>query len=201
MKMVPPVDRAGQDPSHASTPIRSVHQTEAARWNRLIIATGQCALALASDLWSASRRQLELELLHQWSTVTFKSYCGTVVEEYYNWQVVVPQLALKHDCLLHGMLAMSALEIAAFAEGTNDELSEKYVNIALEYHNLASCSLRTELTDVTPDNRQALFALSSILMVMGASTTALRFTTWGAMQHVTLYDDVPGAPQRPTHDR
>ena len=116
--------------------------------------------------WSAARRLLELELLHQWATVTYKSYCGTVVDEYYNWQVVVPRLALGHDCLLHGMLAMSALEIAAFAEDNNG-LCNHYVNIALEYHNLASSGLRMELLDVTPSNRQALFALSSILMVLG----------------------------------
>ena len=116
--------------------------------------------------WSASRRLLELELLHQWSTVTYKSYCGTVVEEYYNWQVVVPRLAMQHDCLLHSMLAMSALEFAASAESDND-VCDHYVDIALEYHNLASSGLRNELTNVTSENRQATFASSSILMVLG----------------------------------
>lgn len=79
---------------------------------------------------------------------------------------MVPQLALKHDYLLHGMLAMSALEIAAFTHG-DDERADSYVNIALEYQNLASSGLRRELSNVTPDNRQALFALSSILLILG----------------------------------
>ena len=116
--------------------------------------------------WSAFRRLLELELLHQWSTVTYKSYCGTVEEEYYNWQVVVPRLAMQHNCLLHAILAMSALEIAAFAEHDSD-VCNHYVDIALEYHNLASSGLRTELTNVTSENRQATFASSSILVVLG----------------------------------
>jgi hypothetical protein len=79
---------------------------------------------------------------------------------------MVPQLALRHDYLLHGMLAMSALEIAAFAHG-DDERTNSYVNIALEYQNLASSGLRRELSNVTLENRQALFALSSILLILG----------------------------------
>ncbi len=127
---------------------------------------------------------LELELLHQWTTVTYvtvfllvsrptlthgcryKSYCVNVVSEYHNWQVVVPQLALKHECLLHGMLAMSALEIAAFTTNNNQRV-DYYVNVALEYQNLSTSELRRQLCNVTSENRRALFALSSILMVLG----------------------------------
>ena len=139
--------------------------------------------------WSEPRRLLEMELLHQWSTVTYKSYCGTVTEEYHNWQVVVPQLALNHDYLLHGMLAMSALEIAAFSE-TDFEVCNHYVNVALEYHNLASCGLRRELANVTSDNRQALFALSSILMIMGLALprfTSLREEHDNMLDHLMTY--------------
>ncbi len=96
----------------------------------------------------------------------YKSYCGTIVSEYYNWQVIIPRLALQHDYLLHGMLAMSALEIAAFTLDDEARVDE-YVNVALEYHNTASSGLRRELSNVTPSNRQALFALSSILLILG----------------------------------
>ena len=139
--------------------------------------------------WSASRRLLELELLHQWSTVTYKSYCGTVEEEYSNWQVVVPRLAMQHDCLLHAILAMSALEIAAFSEDDID-ICNHYVDIALEYHNLASSGLRMELTSVTSDNRQATFASSSILMVLGLALprfTSLRGEQGNYLDHVVTY--------------
>ncbi|KAK5169727.1 uncharacterized protein LTR77_005705 [Saxophila tyrrhenica] len=116
--------------------------------------------------WTGQRRLLELELLHQWTTVTYKSYCGTMASEYHNWQVVVPRVALQHDYLLHGMLAMSALEIAAFTKDDESRVDD-YVNTALEYHNLASSGLRRELSNITPANRQALFALSSILLILG----------------------------------
>jgi hypothetical protein len=64
------------------------------------------------------------------------------------------------------MLAMSALEIAAFTFDDDDRVNE-YVNIALEYHTLASSGLRRELCNLSPSNRQALFALSSIMLILG----------------------------------
>lgn len=37
----------------------------------------------------------------------YKSYCGSATAEYFNWQVVVPLLAMKQEYLMHGILAMS----------------------------------------------------------------------------------------------
>lgn len=118
--------------------------------------------------WPLSRRTLELELMHQWTSITYKSYCGTVVEEYHSWQVLVPRLALKHDFLLYGLFAMSALEIA---DQTEDGSAQDYVNAALHYQSLSSSSLRTELSStdlatVAQDKHQALYAAASILMVL-----------------------------------
>ena len=150
------------------------------------------AYAIASTTGAdlpSPRRLLELELLHQWSTVTYKSYCGAVEEEYYNWQVVVPRLALQHECLLHGMLAISALELAAFTE-FDDDLCSHYVDIALEYHVLASSGLRIELTNITSENRQAAFALSSILMVLGLALprfASRRGEEGNYLDHVVTY--------------
>lgn len=121
--------------------------------------------ATAATRPDSSRHLLELELLHQWSTSTYKSYCGTVVAEFHNWQVAVPRLAFKHEYLLQGLLAMSALEIAAFTE--DDVASRKrYAQTAIEYYILASSNFRAELTDLTPGNHQPLLALSSILMIL-----------------------------------
>lgn len=64
---------------------------------------------------------------------------------------------------------MQALEIATFAQDDDNRVN-LYVNIALEYQNTASSGLRRELSNITPDNRQALFALSSILLVLGLAS-------------------------------
>ena len=115
-----------------------------------------------------ARRLLELELLHQWTSSTYKSWCGTVVDEYHNWQVFVPRLALKHEYLLQGLLALAALEIAdSISEDGDPSQRGLYVNAAMEYHNQASSTFRASLSNVNPTNHQPLFALSSILMVMG----------------------------------
>lgn len=118
--------------------------------------------------WSQSERLLELELMQQWTSKTFKSYCGTIEDEYHNWQVFFPKLALKHDCLLDGLFAMSALEIGAFSEHSD---SQDYIDAALEYQNRASAKLREALSNadfetMPQDRHQALWALSSILMVL-----------------------------------
>ena len=122
----------------------------------------------AKEDQSPSQRLLELELIHQWSTVTYKSYCGTIEEEYHNWQVTIPRLAFKHECLLHALFAMSALEIAELAEaGSADE----YIDIALRYQNVTASELReklsvTDLSTCSQEDHRALWAVSSILMVL-----------------------------------
>ena len=101
--------------------------------------------------------------MNQWSAETYKSFCGTATEEYYTWQVLVPREGLRHDYLLHGVLAMAALNIAMASQ---DRGCSDYVNTALEYQNLASSSFRAELSNVTEANSQAIFAFSLITMIL-----------------------------------
>ena len=90
---------------------------------------------------------------------------------------------------------MSALEIAAFTEN-NAGSREHYVNAALEYHNLASSSFRAQLMDLTPANHQPMFALSSILMIMGLALPRFTVPTGeriGMLDHIlTFFDLVKG---------
>ena len=117
---------------------------------------------------SPSQRILELELMHQWTSATYKSYCGTYESEYHAWQVLVPRMALKHDFLLHTLFAMSALELADTAESAP---AQDYVHAALDYQSLSSSGLRNELSSidlkaVPQEQHQALYAASSILMIL-----------------------------------
>ena len=84
---------------------------------------------------------------------------------------------------------MSALEVAAFTQ-FDDDLCNHYIDIALEYNVLASSGLRTELTHITSENRQAAFALSSILMVLGLALprfTCRRGEQGKILDHVLTY--------------
>ena len=101
--------------------------------------------------------------MNQWTAETYKVFCGTATGEYHTWQVLVAQEGLRHDYVLYGMFAMAALEIA---RASQHEGPSNYVNIALEYQNLASSSFRAELSNLTEANSQAIFAFSLITMIL-----------------------------------
>lgn len=57
----------------------------------------------------------ELELMHKYSTETYKSLC-TSNSGHYVWQIAIPRMALQYDFLMNGILALGALHIAATLE-------------------------------------------------------------------------------------
>ncbi|KAL8794631.1 MAG: hypothetical protein Q9195_002827 [Heterodermia aff. obscurata] len=117
-----------------------------------------------------SRRLLELELMHQWTTNTYKSFCGESKPDYPIWQVSLPVKGLKHEFLLNGFLSMAALEIALTRELSGDS---KYGNTALEYYDSASSTFREEITDITPEKQEIVLAFSLIAMVLGLALPQL----------------------------
>jgi hypothetical protein len=71
---------------------------------------------------------LELELMHCWSTSTYKSLCS-VPEDHHYMQLVMPQEALRYDFLLNGIFVAAALHRAAMAP---KQEAKRYFNIAME---------------------------------------------------------------------
>ena len=110
-----------------------------------------------------ARGLLELELMHQWTTTTYKSFCGDMEAEYHTWQMIIPREGLQHPFLLDGLLAMASLEIAALQERPNHV---DYTRMALEYHDSALKSFRQELENMTADKSQASLAFSMLTMVL-----------------------------------
>ena len=106
---------------------------------------------------------LELELMHQWSTPTYKAMCGEIVEEFPSWQIIIPQESLQHTFLLYGLLALASLEIAVLDKRRDNAI---YTRVSLEYHTSALQAFRSELTDVTPEKEQAILAFSILIMVL-----------------------------------
>ncbi|KAM0432219.1 hypothetical protein ACHAPT_004755 [Fusarium lateritium] len=106
-----------------------------------------------------TRRRLELELMHRWSTRTFLSL--VCIPEDIKWlQGDVPLWGLKNEYLLHGMFAFVALEIGLCGDPVMDEDPVVYVKLALEYYDKASRAFRAQLENVTPDNVQKMFMFS-----------------------------------------
>ena len=106
---------------------------------------------------------LDLELMHQWSTSTYKSMCGTVEKEHPTWRNTLVREGFKYPFLLHGLLALASLEIVA--EGNRSNQGD-YVGAGLEYHERALKSFRHELADITPEKEQAILAFSLVTMVL-----------------------------------
>lgn len=115
----------------------------------------------------ANRRLLELQLMHRWSTGTYKSCVTPQVNDGEVWEQKVPALALRYDFLLNGLLALSAYDCARAAAETE---AEQYVNSAIEYHALALGSFRSYVPRIDSDSHEAAFACSLILMILALAS-------------------------------
>ncbi|KAJ5178725.1 hypothetical protein N7492_001935 [Penicillium capsulatum] len=103
----------------------------------------------------------DLELIMYWCTTTYRSMARDVGAEVL-WQTVIPQLSLRVSSLRHGLLALSALQLA----GTNPRSAQRsrYLSAAREHQVLALEEVRTEgLQDLTMAQCNAHFALYCVL--------------------------------------
>ncbi|KAI0104435.1 hypothetical protein F4814DRAFT_430753 [Daldinia grandis] len=110
-------------------------------------------------------RLLELELMNQWSTHTYKSFCG-MQEDVEYLQAILPRSALSHDYMLNCIFAMSSLEIARTVGEAN---SRKYVNAALVYYNRGSTSFRAQLGNMNAENCHVLYMFSAVAVAVHLS--------------------------------
>lgn len=106
----------------------------------------------------------DLELMHVFSTETYKSLCGDE-SDMHDWQTLIPQQAYTHEFLLQGMLALASLHITATTADSNRALS--FLDTALQYNNLSFGPFRHALSNLTPQNCDAVYASSAIITVIG----------------------------------
>lgn len=102
----------------------------------------------------------DLELLHFYTLIT----CFTVSnipEWQLLWQQVVPRIAFTHHFLLHGIMAFSALHFARVQPERKNSLHAE----ASAHHDIGLRLFRTAMLDLRPQNCDACFAYSSILVV------------------------------------
>ncbi|KAK7409346.1 hypothetical protein QQX98_008470 [Neonectria punicea] len=138
-----------------------------------------------ADLQSASsflspeaRHRIELELMHRWTTSTYKSLC-TIPEDQHWIQVSVPRWGLKQDFLLHGAFSLSAFEIALCGGSVLEKDPKVYVKLALEYYQKASKSFREDLGSITPENLKAMYVFSSIAVLINMAIPQCEDMTGG----------------------
>lgn len=141
-----------------------VHDTpEAGRTTEAILDAHTACLS-----FPANNRHLELQLMHRWTTSTFKSCCTPGTGDETLWQLTVPALAFQYDFLLNGLLALSAFESASVLknDGQQDSNYENYINSAIEYQVLALANFRAQLASPPCKDQKAAICFSLMLMVL-----------------------------------
>ncbi|CAG8076549.1 unnamed protein product [Penicillium nalgiovense] len=119
--------------------------------------------SLAASVSPTTSGVRDLELMHKFSTETFRSLCSSN-SEHHAWQIAIPRLALQYDFLMNGILALGALHIAATIE---PPASLVYIDVALQYHNLTFAPYRAAVDSINPLNCEAALAQSIITTVIG----------------------------------
>ncbi|KAJ5104037.1 hypothetical protein N7532_004566 [Penicillium argentinense] len=111
-----------------------------------------------------------LQLMHKFSTETYKSLCGDE-SDMEDWQILIPKLAYNHEFLLNGIFALSALHTVATTSDTEEALS--FLDTALHCNELAFAPFREALSHLTPQNCDAVFAHSAIIALIGIALPRL----------------------------
>ncbi|KAF5559507.1 nicotinate phosphoribosyltransferase [Fusarium napiforme] len=114
-----------------------------------------------------TRRRIELELMHRWTSSSYKSLAS--IPEDNKWlQDDMARWALKHEYLLQGMFAFSALEVALCggAVVVEEDHDTYYAKLAVEYYDKASRSFRAQLENVNSENAQKIFMFSFLAVAV-----------------------------------
>jgi len=110
----------------------------------------------------------DLELLHHWTTVTYKTLLTDATSDEHRdiWKVKVVQLGFKHDFLMRALLATSAYHLSFVKPCMKDSYSIKASN----HQSLALQSVQDILGQVDKYNCHAIFAFSCIIVVLTFAT-------------------------------
>ena len=104
----------------------------------------------------------DLELLHHFTTET----CFTLSDRKSShelWRINAPQVAFNHDCLMRGILAISALHLSWLRPDKKDYFS----HVAVRQQDAALGSFRAMMGRMDQSNCDAFFGLSSLIVVYG----------------------------------
>ncbi len=109
----------------------------------------------------------DLELLHHFTTVTYKSM-SNVPSEQNLWQTTIIKIGLSNLFLLRGLLALSALHIAYLIPVR----SLHYLIKASAHQDIALAHFRQELSSINNANFDALLAYSCLLPIQAFAIAA-----------------------------
>lgn len=106
---------------------------------------------------------LDLELIHYYSTQTYMTLTSKL-EAHLVWRDVIFKQGLKHNFLLHALMATAALHKAT-NHAEDSDTHAAYVKVAFSYQNAALAGYIPALSNPSEDNAVALFILSALLTI------------------------------------
>ncbi|KAJ5969920.1 hypothetical protein N7501_006168 [Penicillium viridicatum] len=104
----------------------------------------------------------DLELMIQWCNTTYQALSRNERTDPI-WRTIVPEEALSHPFLMHGILALSSLHLAR--TGPEPTRRGSYLNRAVAHQNQALALFREMLGDVNESNAKAMFAFAGIVVI------------------------------------
>ncbi|KAJ5427658.1 hypothetical protein N7491_008100 [Penicillium cf. griseofulvum] len=123
---------------------------------------GQLGNDNSTTLVGSSLNLQDLELMIQWCNTTFHTLSRNESTDPI-WRNIVPEEALSHPFLMHGILALSALHLAR--TGPDPTRRASYLNRAVGHQNQALALFRELLGDVNESNAKAMFAFAGIVVI------------------------------------
>lgn len=110
---------------------------------RSLIWRGSPVAATTAPVQKGSFGIHGLELMHKYSTETFQSLSVSDSETQI-WRITVPRLALKHEYLMNGILALASMHIA-----TSLEPAEKPFSTMTQGYSITTVALGPSVTKST----------------------------------------------------
>ncbi|KUJ12372.1 uncharacterized protein LY89DRAFT_536641, partial [Mollisia scopiformis] len=107
-----------------------------------------------------------LELLHFFTTTTSLTL-SNLPEQQRLWQQVVPKIAFSHAFLLRSILALSAIHLGRLYVERRSTLCP----VATLHHTAGVILFRTAMPSITPENCDACFAFSTLLVIYAWSSS------------------------------
>jgi hypothetical protein len=98
------------------------------------------------------------EMMHHYTTVVSLNIAGPKV--LHVWQTTIPHMALEHKFLMHGILALSALNLSTLTPNRKDEL----LTFATVSEQLSLPPFRSYIADHKKGNLHAIFAFSHFVV-------------------------------------
>ena len=102
------------------------------------------------------------------------------------WRVIVPEMAMTHPFLMHGLLAVSAMHLSFLRQHDRS----KYETQSSYHQALASSQLRSVLTNITSENCSAAFGLCALLTLISMISIARRSNMERDRSGTSFVDDI-----------